>query len=727
MLLNRWRAARLPLILMIIALVASLGLSAIFAQDDGGSGEGALNAPALLSEEQATEEAQVPPPTETLTPTATFTPTLTPTTPPPTAALLSVTRSEPGQVISGQEGVLSVFGANFTASTVIRLVGVGLLPTTVVNANALTAALPLNLLPGQYAIEVSDPGRGSAQSPNMLTVLAPTMPPPTSAPPATPMTFPTPIPGEPSLIVRNFAAMPTVTTPGGMVRLTLEVVNQGTAIALGVSLSVDSGAKFVPANGQASAVLPNIAPGTAVTVTLDVVASMDATRGPNSVPITISYRSVEGESFTSNAALSVNIETVDEVSQVTLARYLADPNPVEPGQPMTLTVLVTNTGNETASQVLLRITGADSVLLAGPQGDSFPLGDIAPGASAGLELPLIVSAGAKAGPQAQPFTITYIQRGESKETTGSLTVMVAEAEVQRALLLLEAYDVGADVLQPGERFTLSMTLRNVGNAAADELLVTFGTVESSGGVPSGGDPGSDPGSGSGSGGSGGQTSTTPSTTFAPLGAGGTIYVGMIGPNGGEVTLEQEFIVNGTTDSGIYSLPITLRYLKPDGSSAQENLRASVVVVAPARLQIDWQNEPPESVNVGEPVQAALSIANIGRKPINFTTAVVEVENGELMGPAQTFIGALAIDDDTTVDASAIPLNEGSLRVTVTLNYYDDLNREQTIVRSYEAEVVAPEMPPDFGPPVDMPTPTPEPPSSEDTIGQILLGLLGLGS
>jgi hypothetical protein len=251
-------------------------------------------------------------------------------------------------------------------------------------------------------------------------------------------------------------------------------------------------------------------------------------------------------------------------------------------------------------------------------------------------------------------------------------------------------------------------------------------VESSGGTPGGGDSGSgaDPGAPAGT---GSQTSTTPSTTFAPLGAGGTIYIGTITAAGGEYSLEQEFIVNGTTDSGIYSLPITLRYLKPDGSSAQENLRASVVVVAPARLQIDWQSEPPETVGVGEPVQTALNVANIGKKAVNFTTAIIEVENGELMGPAQTFVGTLAVDDDTTVDASVIPLEEGTLRVTVTLNYYDDLNREQTIVRAYETEVIAPEMPPDFGPPVDMPTPTPEPPSSEDTIGQILLGLLGLGS
>src|SRR5690606_13937471 len=108
-----------------------------------------------------------------------------------------------------------------------------------------------------------------------------------------------------------------------------------------------------------------------------------------------------------------------------------------------------------------------------------------------------------------------------------------------ALLLLSSYEIGADTLKPGDRFTLTLALQNVGAASANNLLLTFGTVESSS------DGGSGSGSGSGSGtGSTQTTSTSPSSTFAPLGNGGRIYIG--GLTAGSITevITQDFMVSG---------------------------------------------------------------------------------------------------------------------------------------------------------------------------------------
>src|SRR5205085_154612 len=105
------------------------------------------------------------------------------------------------------------------------------------------------------------------------------------------------------------------------------------------------------------------------------------------------------------------------------------------------------------------------------------------------------------------------------------------------------------------------------------------------------------------------SSTTPSSTFAPLGAGDTIYVGTIAGSGGDYELTQDFIVSGTVNSGIYSLPVTLRFNKPDGSAGQVNLRASIVVVAPPKLQIILDSPIPENVNAGEPFPIALTFKN----------------------------------------------------------------------------------------------------------------------
>src|SRR5690606_37450427 len=122
---------------------------------------------------------------------------------------------------------------------------------------------------------------GTASLSNVLEVRAPapTAAPPTTVPPtqeptSTPLP-PTPVPGQPSLLARNFSTNPEEVLPGGTVTLTFEVVNQGNRTAQGVFVSVDSGGKFVPAAGQASATLPDIAPGGVYSVSLSVVAAMD--------------------------------------------------------------------------------------------------------------------------------------------------------------------------------------------------------------------------------------------------------------------------------------------------------------------------------------------------------------------------------------------------------------------------------------------------------------------
>jgi hypothetical protein len=639
--------------------------------------------------------------------------------------LPTITEIAPLQVVSGEGGILSVFGTDFEADTTVFLEGIGLLETEFINSGALRATLPMSMPRGEYEVGIIRPDGSPLLSGLNLTVRRAPSAPATDEPEPTATVEPTVIPGQPSLIVRSFLANPSNVIPGGTVAITFEIVNQGNRIALGPSVTLSAGGKFAPAGGQAGATLPDIGQGASYTVTLNAIAAMDTPAGPNAVGIKMNYRDFEGKIYDTEATLTVNVGELAEASQVTLARYLLDPNPVEPGEPVTVTVLVTNTGNDLASQVLLRVAGTDSVLLAGPQGDSFPVGDLAPGASASLELPMVVSKEADAGPQPQPLTITYLQKGESKENPGSMTIQVADVVKPEALLLLESYNTGQDVLKPGDRFTLSMTLQNAGEADAANMLVTFGTVDST-------DPGNDNDDSSGDNGStvdtGSSTSTTPSSTFAPLGAGGTMFVGTLNAGGGSITLEQDFIVNGTVDSGIYNLPITIRYTDTDGENAQENLKASVVVVKPPQLRVTLLSPIPESVNTGEPVSVGLDIINTGNDIIRFTTATVETENAEILDGAEVFLGSLDGEENTSVNATVMPLEEGRVSITVSLNYIDDLNREQAIVNTYETEaMMPPPLPEDLGPPIDvMPTPTPEP-SNDALVGQILLGLLGLGS
>lgn len=630
-----------------------------------------------------------------------------------------VTGSEPGQAQSGDEVVLSVFGANFTPQTVVRLVGVGLLETTFANSNAVTAIVPATAPPGTYRIDVSDPLTGTASSPGTLTLTAPPASPFPTARPLPTIEPPTPIPGEPSLLVRNYSTNVPAVSPGGTVTFNVEIINQGSREAQGVSAAIDAGGSFVAAIGQANVLLPNVPPGGSIVAAVTAVASSSAPEGANNVSITMTYRDFEGRTYTSRGDLTVTVSRVTELSQLTLSRYMINPSPAQPGQPATITALINNSGNAPATQVLLQLASG-GVLLPGDQGDSFPLTNILPGETLEVELPFIVGANAEPGPQPQSFTITYLQNDEPRQYTGSITIPVARAENREPLFILESYDTERLVLHPGEQFTLTMNVQNIGRAGAEDVLVTF---SGSGSVNTAETVGED----------GGTTAVNlaQNTLFAPIGTGGEIYVGVIEPEGA-ASLSQDFLVNGSVESGIYSLPISLRYEKPDGTLAQDTLNASIVVIVPPRLRINATL--PDQVELYEMLDLSVDVMNIGRNDVNLTYATVEADNAEVLEGGEMFVGTLRPDDDATIEATLSTFLEGTTTITLTLHYTDDLNRDQTIVETYPV-MVRPLPSPTATRRSDAinaqllatPTATPALSPDTDTLGRFLRGLLGLGS
>src|SRR5689334_2108137 len=476
---------------------------------------------------------------------------------------ITVTNVTPKQIQFEQSGIMAITGTNFRSTTTVSLVGSGSLAVTLVNPNQLRVAIPNTLAVGQYIISVADP-QGGSNSAFTLTVVPPpaptAVPVPTEIPPIpTAIPIPSDIPGAPALLVRSFQANPATIKPGDTVTFTFDVVNQGSRPALGVSVSVDPGGKFVAANGQSNVLLPDLAVNAAFSVRMAVVAANDTPDGAQTVGLTMSYRDFSGQTYTSKGSLTVNVTAVAQSSQITLARYQSNPNPVIPGDPVTVTILLTNTGNQTAEQVLVSIP-TDGILLAGSEGNSFPVGDIKAGASASIDMPLIVSSTAKSGPQSQNVAISYLQKGEAKTVpNAAMTLNVAKVDAPAPVMIVDSFDTGFDVLTPGQQFTLTVNLRNIGNDEAKGLIVTFGGVDSSGG-------GIDPTPGADS-----STTTNPSNTFAPIGSVGTQNIGNVPANKDKlITLSQKFIVNGSVDSGIYALPITLRYQRSDASFSQDN-------------------------------------------------------------------------------------------------------------------------------------------------------------
>jgi hypothetical protein len=643
-------------------------------------------------------------------------------TPPP---VLTVRLVEPTQFVAGRGGLLSVYGTGFTTASTVRLVGFGLLAATFVHEGALTAEIPASIPTGTYGVEVSDATGGTASAPQAVTIVpAPTTPqplptfePPTAVPSLPP---PTPVPGQPSLIVRSFSASPSSIPQGGTTIFTFEVVNQGNRAALGVALALSTESRFSPANGQASILLPDLQPGASATVSLSVVAGMDTPAGPNDVVITMTCRDFEGKTFSTNAALGVTVTEANRIVQLLIAQYRVEPTPAVPGQPVLVTLSLRNAGNRTAAGVSVRVAGEGGLLIPSAGGDTVIVGDIEANVVADVTFQMIVRGDARRGPQPQPLTIAYVLNGEEKTINTTIGIEIAASAAPQPVILLDSFDTGEAVLTPGMRFTLSFVLRNVGNIDAGEMLVTFGSLDVSNPPPS--DPNPTPGAG---GNPDSSSNTTPSSSFAPVGSGNTIFAGAL-TAGTTMTLTQDFVVNVNVNSGIQVLPISVRYRTSDGAIGQTTLPASLIVVVPPRLQVDLADPLPPTVNVGEPLSVTLQINNIGRDLEVIQRAELVAENGEVLDGASTAIGVIRADDDASVNATVNATAEGTLAFTFRLHYLDDLNAPRTLDYRFTVDAVQPPpLPePEFPPePIIVPTPPPPP---DNTLGELLLGLLGLG-
>ncbi len=643
---------------------------------------------------------------------------------------VTITSTEPSQVPFGQQGQLSIFGANFTQNTVVRLTGFGLLASQFLNSNTLLATIPANVPPGSYGIQVSDPERGSANAPGILTVLAPTAtsaPPPTLAPtnfPTSTLPPPTPVPGEPTLVIRSFNASPQTVRVGGTVVLSLEIINQGNRTAQGVTLEVASGGSFVASSGQGTLLLPDIGPGGTAFTNLSVIASSSATNGPNTVTINFAYKDFEGKSYTRSSNLTINVERAVATSQVTVARYSVEPAVGQPGSPLTVRLVLSNSGNRDASQVIVRVnTSADSLLLPGPQGDSFPVGTLEAGEEIEIDLPMILNPSARPGPQLQTLALAFLQDDEPQTVNSGVTIEVGERRVSAPLFILDSYSTDPAALSPGDRFTLSLTVVNAGDTLAGDVLLLFGGVnQTPQPTPSGGN----------SGGSPTPTSSSPQltgATFAPTGAGATRFVGDIAANGGRIEIEQEFIVSGSVQSGIYDLPVTLRYTTASGTTAQETLQANLVVRTRPRLRITLDESVIQPINVGEPSPVTVRVINIGRQDVSLTLARVSVDGGELLEGSESFVGPMRAGEERTIDATVLVQEEGTVELRFSVDYLDDFNQEQSIETEFALEAVIPEIPDDLFPPGELPGLDSLPPSEpeRDWLARLVLALMGLGS
>ncbi len=591
---------------------------------------------------------------------------------------------EPRSFSNTAGATLSLSGNGFVTTTLTRLVGYGLLDTTYVSANWLKAQAPPGIPAGRYEVEVFDGARVSNRF--ALDVTAPPAPP--SAPP----------PGRPILTVRNFSVEPIKVRAGQEFVVTLEIYNNGSRAAEN-TLAVFTGGSFLPV-GENGHALWQLHINHTATVSQRMRAPANMTSGVHQLSIALSANDFAGDHYEYPTTIPVEVigaATGPAVGQPRLLIEAASTSPAEliPGEPFTLTLRLANRGNFTALNVFAT-SASESLAIPAAGSDTVAVSRIAINGAVTVTLPLILGDVERGGRQHLSIGLEYGDyTGAIHRDQQNVGVDVNTSLANRPQLLLREYRVAPEPLLPGEPFTLTVVLANVGGGDAHRVTLSLGGKQGEALEP-----------------------------FVAAGAGNVLFI----PEavaGETVSITHRLIVDGAAAPKAYNLPVDIAYDDPRGARQSEVQRMSLIVHRRVDLEPRFYREP-DALRVGQTTAVELEIVNLGRSAVNITGITARSPQMDTRPTGQPFVGPLDANGAAPLDLDITPRAAGPAELEITVAYRDDFNQTQT--RAWTLAFEAQDAP---APDSSAAPPTSAPPAPAPTfwqrVGQIFRGLLGLGS
>jgi hypothetical protein len=466
-----------------------------------------------------------------------------------------------------------------------------------------------------------------------------------------------------------------------------------------------------------------------------LTATVPAGTAPGSYEITVSLASGPLAGF---ANLNVTAPPPTATSapapivrpQIGVEVYRTKPQPVQYGQDFTLTVKLRNEGQAQAYNVQATFTSTD--YLPTKNGGVEIVGDLVAGNSVTIEQPMVVGNyvygfvsvemnlsynDASGVAYTEKFTLNI----ESIHGSGVAAATATPTGVKSSQLVITSYATSVDPLQPGEQFTLTLTVENMGNVGAQRVTMIVGGGSSSGGGSTDGTPQA-PGGVSGGGGE--------FTNFAPVGASNVQTLGDL-PERGAVQARQDLIVNVSTNPGAYPMKVTFSYLNAKGEVVNDEQVITLLVYSLPTVDISFYR-PPDPFFVGQPGALPIQVVNLGKRTAVLGTMKIEssagtVENGT------SLVGTLDTGGYFTLDAMVIPEQSGTMTLDITIDYTDDFNQPRTLTRSLQIEVMEGFEEPIIEPGVEggggggEGFPLPQEENTLQKVWRFILGLLGLDS
>lgn len=566
---------------------------------------------------------------------------------------------EPATLPAQSGGVISIYasesaGVTFTLSTTVRMVGQGILATQYVSERALQATVPAGWPAGTYTLVALQTSAGE-QELGTVRLTAPPTPTPQPKPEEPPA------PGQPLLTIRNYTIDPPQVRPGQEFTVSIEVYNNGSRAAEN-TMVIFPGGTFLPV-GQSGHMIGQVHINATFVASQRMRVPAGVSNGVQTLQVALSANDWSGAHFEFPQTLSVEVIGAPEGGaapsgrpEVLIEDVSTTPSVIAPGTSFTLTLRLVNRGNRSATNV--KATADPAMVIPSRGGGTATVDLIRVNQAVTVTLPLMLHTAKEGGRVGLAVALGYGDfEGGGYSGSQTIGIDVDTSLANRPQLLIDGYKTEPAEISPGDHFTLTLELLNVGGGAAQRLTLALG-----------GEEGEQLGA------------------FVPVDGSNVSFVSHIDAGGREL-VSIRLMVAGNAETRPHNLPVALAYDTGGGTREKGTQRISLLIRRRPAFRVSFYRPVEGSAMAGQPFPLPIEVVNTSSYRFNVTQLEAAGEGLEFFGESSTSVGPLEPGSSWTLDAMAMAYEPGPVEVLVNIYYIDDLNQTQTISETLTVEVM----------------------------------------
>ncbi len=318
-------------------------------------------------------------------------------------------------------------------------------------------------------------------------------------------------------------------------------------------------------------------------------------------------------------------------AELDIVRDKISPQPVEPGQDLTLSVTLSNE-NVDADSVTLTINPDPSIILKNNNDRVINEGRIIKYGAVAETYLLHVDPRAFSGIYEIEFMMRWVSNDQLRETNKTFNIIVQGTPK----LAISNITIDPDLISPKDMFNITFLLSNEGTGFARDVQITTATSNS---------------------------------PFVPVDA-DTKIVKNLQP-GETIQMNFRLLVKDKTIISSYSIPIMMDYNDETGNNMSSQSLIGVKILGNAELSIESIRTEPINPVIGDPVTITMRIENSG----NGDARSVKVDlNIPFEGTKTAFLGKIKPDDDAPGVFTLYAAESGDTEYTASIEFEDDLGK-----------------------------------------------------